>query len=384
VDYGFSDIELAIKEAADRFAEGFIKPGAREREKQGRLEKGLARRMGEAGLLTPTLPSENGGLGVTAVAQGFVMEAIGYNDLGISYLPVLASLCSQILQRVASTELQTRWLPRIANGEDIFCFMLTEPHAGSDAARVKLSARNTPGGFLLTGEKASISMANCATMALVVARTEEGSLGHKGVSCFLVPMNSKGVTVKEYADLGGRANGRASIFFDDVFVPTGDLVGSKGGAFTEVMAGFDYTRALIGLAVLAAARAAIDETWQYAHERTAFGQAIAEFQGLAFPLVEFEARIEACRLLCLRTLWKHDQGLPHGPDSAQCKALAPRLAVDAIRQCMLSMGHAAYSDDWLHEKRLRDVLGFEIAEGTEHIMKRILMRNKTVERGHHG
>jgi len=156
-------------------------------------------------------------------------------------------------------------------------------------------------------------------------------------------------------------------------VPLDHRLGDENRGFVQVMQGFDFSRALIGLQVLAVARAALDDAWAHAAQREAFGKPLAAFQGVSHPLAEFDTQIEAARLLCFQSLWLKDQGLPHSAEAAMCKWWAPKLAYDTIHQCLLSFGHGGY-DRGLMEQRLRDVLGFEIGDGTAQIMKTIIAR----------
>ena len=141
------------------------------------------------------------------------------------------------------------------------------------------------------------------------------------------------------------------------------------------MQGFDFSRALIGLQVLAVARAALTETWAYVAERKAFGQPLSAFQGVSHTLADFDTQVTAARLLCLQTLWLKDNGLPHSAEAAMCKWWAPKLAYEAVHQCLLMHGHAGY-DRGLMEQRLRDILGFQIGDGTAQIMKTVIARTR--------
>ena len=166
------------------------------------------------------------------------------------------------------------------------------------------------------------------------------------------------------------------MFFDDVRVEETALIGVEGAGFRQVMGGFDYSRALIGLMVLAAARASLDESWAYIQERQAFGKPLAAYQGVTFPLAEAETMLEAARLLCYKTLWLRDQGRPHTAEAAMVKWWAPKLAFDVIHQCLLAHGHSGYSKDMAHQQRLRDVLGLQIGDGTAQIQKMVIARER--------
>ncbi len=158
-------------------------------------------------------------------------------------------------------------------------------------------------------------------------------------------------------------------------VPVNHRLGDENKGFVQVMQGFDFSRALIGLQVLAVARVSLDEAWEYASQREAFGQPLTAFQGVSHPLAEYETQVEAARLLCLQTLWLKDHDLPHTSEAGMCKWWGPKLAYDVIHQCLLTFGHAGY-DRGVMEQRMRDVLGFQIGDGTAQIMKTIIARKK--------
>ena len=376
MDFSFTDEQLACAETARRFAADRVAPGYRAREQARRIEPELAAEMGSLGLLGTEFPPEYGGLGVGAVTSGLIIEEISRADLNVGYLNLLLSLCGQILVRNAPPELAGEWMPALIRGERMIAIALTEPHAGSDAARLRLRARRDGDDYVLDGEKTSISLATQAHVAVVFARTGAAGTGGRGISAFLVPMDSKGITRTAFDDMGTRAVGRGSIFFDGVRVPARNRLGGEGDGFVQVMQGFDYSRALIGLQCLAAARASLDEAWAYASEREAFGKKLVANQGVSFPLAEAETQVEAARWLCLRTLWLKDNGMPHTAEAAMCEWWGPKLAAEVIQQCLLTHGHGGYSADVPLERRLRDVLGLQIGDGTAQIMKLLIARQK--------
>jgi cyclohexanecarboxyl-CoA dehydrogenase len=167
-----------------------------------------------------------------------------------------------------------------------------------------------------------------------------------------------------------------SVYFDRVVIPANHLIGAENEGFIQVMQGFDYSRALIGLQCLAVARQSLDETWLSTTERTSFGKPLIANQGVSFPLAEAETQLEACRLLCLKTLWLKDQGLPHTAEAAMCKWWGPKLAFDIVQTCLLLNGHGAYTEEMPYAQRLRDVLGLQIGDGTAQIMKLVIARHK--------
>lgn len=376
MDFALTPEQTEIQETARRFARDRLAPGYRDRERAGAIGRDLVSEMAGLGLIGADLPAEFGGLGIDGVTSGLIIEAVCYADMNVGYVHLLNSLCGNIVARRASPEIARDILPKVASGETLLALGLTEPRGGTDAANLILRARRDGNGWVLNGEKASISMVTQADKVVLAARTGEVEQGARGISAFLVDLDQPGVTRNAYDDLGSSAVGRGSLFFDGVRVPAEAMIGDEGAGFTQVMQGFDYSRALIGLQCLAPAQASLDETWPYTTERNAFGRPIAQFQGVTFPLAEFETQITAARLLCYRTLWLRDQGMPHTAEAAMCKWWAPKIAVDTIHQCLLTHGHLGYSRDLPHQQRLRDVMGLEIGDGTAQVSKMIIARER--------
>ncbi len=376
MSYDLTEDQLAFQEVARRFAREKLAQGYQRREVEGCIDRALVREMGGLGLIAPELPEEFGGLGAPSLTSGLIAEAIGYADINVAYIQILGSLNGKIIAGHAPPELARQWLPRLVSGNAVVAIGLTEPRGGSDAAHLALSARRDGDRYILKGEKSSISMADQADAVVLFARTGTPESGARGVSAFLVPMNTPGVTTLRYNDLGSKAIGRSSIFFDDVVVPVENRLAEEGAGFIQVMQGFDFSRALIGLQVLGSAQASLDESWAYVQERKAFGAPLSKNQGVVFPLAEAETMVEAVRQLCYRTLGLKDAGKSHTAEAAMCKWLAPKTAVDAIHQCLLTHGHYGWSLDLPHQQRLRDVMGLEIGDGTAQIMKLIIAREK--------
>ncbi|NUA27257.1 cyclohexanecarboxyl-CoA dehydrogenase [Cupriavidus basilensis] len=365
----------ALGDHARRFATERIAPGFLERDRTRELDRALMREMGQMGFIAPELPEQYGGQGLGCLAAGVIHEEVARADLSLSYINLLASLNGQILAHHAAPEIARPWLQRLTQGEALFAIALTEPRGGSDAANLRLRMERDGDHYVLNGEKTSISAADQADAAVVFARSGSVEAGARGVSALLVPMDLPGITTNRFDCHGQRAIGRGSIFFENVRVPVSHLLGKEGEGFVQVMQGFDFSRALIGLQVLAVAMASLEETWEYVAERQAFGKPLAAFQGVSHPLADFETQVTAARLLCLQTLWLKDHNLPHTAQAAMCKWWAPKLAYDVVHQCLLSFGHGGY-DRGAMEQRLRDVLGFQIGDGTAQIMKTIIARTR--------
>lgn len=364
---------LALAEMAGAFATDRIAPGFVERDASRVLDRELAVEMGELGLIAPELAEQYGGQGASKVAAGVIHEQVAAADLSISYINLLGSLNAQILAEHGDPEVVTPWLRGLTAGRVICSLGLTEPRGGSDAANLALKISPDGDDYVLDGEKTSISAADQAEICVVFGRS--GGSGARGITALLVPMDRPGITTTRFDCHGQRAIGRGSIFFDSVRVPVSHRLGDEGGGFVQVMQGFDFSRALIGLQVLAVARAALDDAWGYSTERTAFGQPLSAFQGISHRLAELDTQVEAARLLCYQALWAADRGLPHTAEAAMCKWWAPKLAYDVVHECLLVHGHGGY-DRGVMEQRLRDVLGFQIGDGTAQIMKTVIARDR--------
>jgi cyclohexanecarboxyl-CoA dehydrogenase len=369
-----NEVQKSLQETARRFAREKLLPDYQKREKLGILDRDLIKQMGELGLLGMDFSEEYGGMGMDGVTTGLIAEELAYGDFNISAVPVGISLNGAILERHGSDAIKSEWLPKMAKGEAIIAICLTEPRGGSDASNLALKAKLEGDHYVINGEKTSITFADRADAYVVFARTGTPEQGAKGVSAFFIPAGTPGLSATSFDDLGSAIIGRGQVFFDDVRIPVGNRLGDEGKGFTQVMQGFDYSRALIGLQCCGAAQASLDEAWAYTKERQAFGRPIGQFQGVTFPLAEGESHITAIRQLCLHTLALRDAGLPHVSEAAMCKWMGPKYAFDIIHQCILTLGHYGWTKDLPHQQRMRDVSGLEIGDGTAAIMKLIIAR----------
>lgn len=372
--YGFDEDEQTFRAEVARWAEKVLAPHYQSDDRAAEFRRQQARDMAQMGLTGLRIPEEYGGQDASAVIAGIAAEEVGRADFNAGYLIINTSLISDILVRNCTPEQKQAWLPGIASGQTVPCIMITEPGAGTDAASLGLKA--TPDGddaWLLTGEKTSITLGMAADGAVVLART--GGAGARGVSAFWVDMSKPGITRSAFDDLGSRAIGRASIHFDGVRVDRDHMVGAEGGGFVSVMQGFDYSRAIIGLLCLGAAQQSLDEAVQWSRDRIAFGKPIGTFQGVSFPLAECATYVAGARHVCYEALWRKDVALEHSAEAAMAKFWAPKLAVDVIHQCLLTLGHIGYSTEHKVGQRLRDVIGLEIGDGTAQVAKLVISRS---------
>jgi len=374
MDFAFNAEQELLRQMLADFATRELEPHYMERDADQDLPRDIVHKLGELGLCAPMAESRYGGQGLDYVSLGIAHEEVARGDFNAAYVLLLSALVGAIISSHGNEGQKQSMLPPICRGEHVAALAITEPGGGSDAAHVKLAARRDGDAYVLDGEKTSISFASWADTALVMARSGSYKAGARGVSAFYVDLHSPGVTRNRFKDLGSRAIGRGQIFFDSVRVPAEARIGEEGAGFIEVMQGFDFSRALIGLMCIGAAQQSVDETCKYVAERQAFGGSLARFEGVSFPLAEAAVKLRAARLLCYEALWLKDEGRRHGWLAAGAKWWAPELAAHVLHQCLLLHGHLGFSLDLPHQQRMRDVIGLEIGDGTAQIMKLLVAR----------
>jgi cyclohexanecarboxyl-CoA dehydrogenase len=269
--------------------------------------------------------------------------------------------------------LRDEWLDDLMAGEKVVALCITEPAAGSDMGRLEMRAERKDDRWILNGVKNSVSYVH-GDVFYVFCRTDPESRGWDGISAFWVPRDTPGLSTELHDDLGCRAVPRGTVRFDNVEVPAHAMVGEPGHAFVRISRFFDVNRAVIGLKCVGAALQTLDETIGHARERVAFGGPLAGHQGVAFPLAEIETHLELARWQCYRVLWMRQNGLPCQREGAMAKWWAPKVAAEAIHKCLLFHGHYGYSKALPIQQRLRDVIGWQIGDGSEEVMKLILSR----------
>lgn len=371
--FGLEEAQQELQDAVRRFSTERLAPRYKEGDRTGELHPDLLRDLADMGLMGLRTPEEFGGQGADCVTTGIAFEEVGRADINVGYVMLNAALVSEILLRGGTAEQHEKWLPPIADGRAVPALCLTEPDHGSDAANLELRAERDGANWRLTGEKTSITLGDVSDTLLVFARS--GDPGARGVTAFYVEMDRDHITTSRFSDLGNHSIGRSAVHFDGLPVDDADRVGEVGDGFVRVMSGFDYSRALIGLLTVGSAQAAIDDALRYSREREAFGKPIGTFQGVSFPLVESATYLRGARHLCYEALWRKDQGLEHAVEANMAKWWAPKIAVEAIHQSLLTFGHMGYSDEVAQEQRLRDTIGLEIGDGTAQIAKLVVARH---------
>lgn len=373
MNFNFSPEQEAFRAEVRRLAAAELAPSYAEDDRLGRFRRAAVARLAALGLLGMRIPDAYGGQDADFVTTGLALEELAYADINIGYAVILANLVGELIRAGGTAEQHARFLPAIATAERVACLALTEPDFGSDAAHLRLKAERDGAGWRLTGEKTSISLGMYADTVLVFARTS--GEGARGVSAFYIELDDRHVQRGVIDDLGARSIGRATLSFDGHPVPASSLIGCEGDGFVRVMQGFDFSRALIALMCCGCAQASLDEAWQWCRDRVVMRHPIGTYQGVSFPLVEHQTLLHAARLLAYEALWRKDSGLPHATEASMAKWWAPRVAVGAAHQALLTIGHVGYSSETPHGQRIRDLIGWEIADGTAQIAQLVAARH---------
>lgn len=371
----FSEEQLAFEETVASLAWREFSDGYLARATSDEMCWQELRALGRHGLLGLTVPPDYGGQGADVISLGIACEQVARADFNLAYLVFGSEVATSVLNGLAP-EVARPIVEGMVAGERMVAVALTEPRGGSDTARTAVRARPVEGGYLLSGEKTSVTLGMHATHALVVASAEPGT-GSRGTRRLLVGLEDPSVTRQRFADPGFRPLSRAGLMFDDTFVPAEYELKApgKGSGLAAQLSDFDLTRTLLGLMVVGAARRAMEASVRWVRERQAFGEPIARFQGVSFTLAEHDTALEAARWLCYRTLALRQAGLAHTREAAMCKWWAPKVAVQAINDCIILHGQVGWSMEMPLQQLLLDVSGLQIGDGTPQIQKLVIARH---------
>jgi alkylation response protein AidB-like acyl-CoA dehydrogenase len=373
-----SNIEDAVKDCREMvrdFARTEIAPHVREWDEKSHFPMDIARKLGGLGLLGILIPEDYGGAGMTYLHYVAILEELGAVEGGLG-LTVAAhnSLCTEHVFRYGSDEIRRKWVPRLASGEILGAWGLTEPEAGSDAGGTKTTAVRNDKGWVLNGSKNFITHASVGGVAVVVARTTPGS-DHHGISAFVVSLDAPGVSVGRHEDkVGMRISDTASLVFEDCRVGPEALLGKEGDGFIQSMEILDGGRISIAALSVGIARGALDAAVAYSKERRQFGKPISSFQGMRFKLADMATAVEAARLLTEKAAREKDAGLETTLISSQAKLYASEVAVKVGEEAVQVLGGYGYTKDYPVEKFWRDAKLCTIGEGTSEIQRLVIAR----------
>lgn len=362
-----------IQELARQFARREIMPLAASADRDSAFPVALQARVVELGLANVNLPEAVGGAGLGCMELVLVTEALCHGCLGIGTALCVNALALEPIVLAGTPAQQTRYLGRAAEGA-LASFALTEPGAGSDVAGIRTRAERVAGGYVLTGSKLWISNATLAEFFVVFAKTDPEA-GHRGMTAFIVPKGSEGLTVgPPLGKLGQRAAPTSEVFFERVFVPEDHRLGEEGSGFALAMTVFDHSRPMVAAFGVGLIERCIDESLAYARERSSMGRKLIEHQAIAHKLAEMRMRLEAARLLTYQAAWLVDQGRPNTLQASIAKAFAADAAMWSATEAVQIFGGMGYSTEYPVEKLFRDAKVLQIYEGTSEIQRNIMAR----------
>ncbi len=373
MDFLFTQEQEILKDSIRNFADKEILPFVKESDEKGKWPEELTKKLGEMGLLGIVIPPEYSGAGYSNVDYVIILEEISKVDPSVG-LVVAAhnSLCSNHLNLFGSEEQKKKYLTRLASGQTLGAWALTEAEAGSDAAALKTKARKEGDYWVLNGSKLFITNGSLAEILVVMAVTDPEK-ERKGISAFILEKGMEGFKPGKKEDkLGVRSADTSELIFEDVKVPAENIIGKEGDGYKQAMAILDGGRVSIAGFSLGIAAGALESSLKYAKERSQFDQPIANFQAIQWMLADGFTELEAARLLTYRAAFIKDQGKKAPKESAMAKLFSSELAVKASSMAVQIFGGYGFIKDYPVEKFYRDSKLATIGEGTSEIQRWII------------
>jgi alkylation response protein AidB-like acyl-CoA dehydrogenase len=373
--FSLSEEHLAVREAAREFAQKELKPGVIERDSKMEYPYEQIRRMGELGFLGMMTSPEYGGGGMDTLSYVLAMEEISKVDNSCSVImSVNNSLVCWGIETYGNEEQKAKYLPKLATGEWIGSFCLSEPEAGSDATSQRTTAVDMGDYYLLNGTKNWITNGSTSKLHLVIAQTHP-ELGHRGINCLIVEADSPGIAIGAKEDkLGIRSSDTHSIMYSDVKVPKSNRIGADGFGFKFAMYTLAGGRIGIAAQALGIAGGAYELAVAYAKQREAFGKPISQHQAIAFKLADMATEIEAAKLMVYRAAWLKDQHMDYTSAGAMAKLFASEVAMRHTVEAVQIHGGYGFVKEYHVERLMRDAKITQIYEGTSEVQRIVISR----------
>ncbi|MFC7931067.1 acyl-CoA dehydrogenase family protein [Streptomyces cinereoruber] len=378
MDLALSEEQEAVRRLAEDFVAREVAPHVTAWDRAEEVDRGIVKKLGAVGFLGLTIPEEYGGSGGDHLAYCLVTEELGRGDSSVrGIVSVSLGLVAKTIASWGSEEQKRAWLPRLASGEALGCFGLTEPGTGSDAGNLATRAVRDGDDYVVNGAKMFITNGTWADVVLLFARTND-TPGHKGVSAFLVPADAPGLTRRPvHGKLGLRGQATAELVLEDVRVPTAAMLGPEGKGFAVAMSALAKGRMSVAAGCVGIAQAALDAALRYAGEREQFGKPIASYQLVQELISDISVDVEAARLLTWRVADLIDRGRDFATAASQAKLYASEAAVRAANNALQVFGGYGYIDEYPVGKLVRDARVMTLYEGTSQIQKLIIGRALT-------
>jgi butyryl-CoA dehydrogenase len=372
-----SENHVEIKDMVQKFADAEVAPLAHDIDHNGKIPEDLVRKLGENGFLGSYVPEQYGGAGLDYMSYSIIVDEIS-RACGSTGVLVSAhtSLCVWPILEYGTEEQKQKYLPKLASGEHIGCFCLSEPNAGSDPGTLATFATDMGDHFELSGTKNFITNGKEADIAVVLAKTSKTN-NHKGITAFIVETNVDGFNVQKLEDkLGIKGSSTAQIHFDKVKVPKENMLGEFEKGFKVALSTLDGGRIGIAAQAVGIADAAFKYARMYATQRVQFGKPISALQAIQFKIADMSTKIDASRLLIQRASALKDAGKPYSKEAAQAKLFASEAAMDITTQAIQVLGGNGYTKEYPVERFFRDAKITEIYEGTSEIQRIVIAANE--------
>lgn len=372
------EVSAQIVETVRRFVEREVIPVAADYEHADRYPQPLVDRMKELGLFGAMVSAEYGGLELDCTTYSMIIEEIARGWMSLTGVLNTHLIVAYILGKHGTREQKERYLPAMARGEHRGAFLLTEPHAGSDAQNIKTTATRKGDGYVVNGSKMFITNARTATLYLIVTKTDpDANPPHKGMSAFCAEKSGAGVTIGRDLDkIGYKGVETCEVSFEDFFVPAANLIGGEEGrGFQQILSGLELGRINIASRAVGVARAAFEDAIRYAQQRSAFGKPICEHQAIQLKLADMATKIEAARLLARRAAVMKDRGERCDLEAGMAKLFASETAEEVSLEAMRILGGYGYIKEFSVERYYRDAPLMIIGEGTNEIQRLVIARN---------
>lgn len=375
MDFDYTEEQLLVQKTAREFAREQLRPGVKERDDKMEYPAEQIKMLGEIGFMGMMVPEEWGGAGFDALSYSLAEEEISREDASAGVvMSVNNSLVCQLLMDWANDDQKEKYLKKLASGEWLGAFSISEPQAGSDASNLLCTAKRDGDHYVLNGIKNWVTSGINSNVVIVFAVIEKG-IGYKGVSAFIVEKGIDGFTTgKKENKLGIRASDTCELYFDDCRIPAENLIGKEGDGFKIAMKTLDGGRIGIASQALGIGRAALEESVRYAQERKQFGKPISTFGAIREKIAKMSINLDAARLLTHKAAVLKDKKQPYSKVSAQAKWLASKTAMEAATECVQIFGGYGYMQEYGVERLMRDAKITQIYEGTSEIQLLVIAR----------
>jgi alkylation response protein AidB-like acyl-CoA dehydrogenase len=374
MDFQLDDEQQTIKDMVGKFAQQELAPRAAEREERGQFPREVVAQLAALGLTGLLIPEEYGGANLSRLTSAIVYEELARGDFATAVWLSVHNMVTSLIARYGDEEQRRRWLPRLATGELLAAFSLSEAHAGSDAASLTTAARRDGDHYVVTGAKYWVTNAGVADLYAVMVRTDPSG-GARGISTLVVERDTPGFRIgKIEHKMGMHASPTGELVFEECRIPIANRLGAEGSGFKIALSGLDGGRVNIGASAVGLAQAACDVATRYAQERQAFGRPIGGFEGIQFLLADMAIKIAAARLLVYHAAATVDHGASATVPAAMAKCFATDAAMAVTEDAVQVLGGAGYVRDWPVERYMREAKVTQIVEGTNQIQRLVVAR----------